>query len=166
MGPTLILTVAMALPMGGHGHHKAWTAPRAVSCSCNHCDACDHGCKGPHGFWAKRGLPAPCIAPDNMMPHLPYHTEAMRYYYFRPYNHMHIPVQQAEATSVGISYSQPYSNAIFQRVYAEVEARGVPEQVPAHGGAAPLDVPPVPEPPSDSPLDSNAMLGVPLTLVP
>ena len=56
MGPTLILAVAMALPMGGgHGH----------ACqTCNQCDNCGHhGFLHKGGFWARRGLPAPCHAP-------------------------------------------------------------------------------------------------------
>ena len=168
MGPTLILAVAMALPMGGgHGHHRAGHACE----TCNHCDDCGHhGCLSKGGFWARHGLPAPCHAPGNMMPHLPYHTANMRYYYFRPYNHMHIPVQQAEAVSVGTSPALPYSNAIFQRAYAEVESRVILEAVPVPGEPqVPAPAPPVPDSPLDSPVPSpgaSASLGTPLTLIP
>lgn len=166
MGPTLILAVAMALPMGGgHGHHNACQ-------TCNHCECDQHGCLNKGGFWARRGLPAPCHAPGNMMPHLPYHTANMRYYYFRPYNHMHIPVQQAEAVSVGISPALPYSNAIFQRAYAEVEGRVIHEAVPVPiEPRMPAPAPPVPDSPLDTPvpnppLDSSASVGMPFTLIP
>lgn len=172
MGPTLILAVAMALPMGGgHGH----------ACqTCNQCDNCGHhGFLHKGGFWARRGLPAPCHAPGNMMLHLPYHTANMRYYYFRPYNYMHIAEQQAEAVSIGLPPGQPYSNAVFKQVYAEMELR-YPETVPApEPPPAPVNpgepvAPPAPaEPdspldsaPAFSPLESRAKLGTRLTLIP
>jgi len=169
MGPTLVLAVAMALPMGGgHGHHIGHEP--AVQ-ACDTCNCGHQGCLNKGGFWERQGLPKPCRAPGNMYPHLPYHTASMRYYYFRPYNYMHIPIQQAEAVSVGIPASQPYSNSIFQRVYAEVEAGTYPETVPAPTQPQVPPAPPIPDSPLDTPAPqppagSSAALRTPRTLIP
>lgn len=169
MGPTLILAVAMALPMGGgHGHH---IAHQPACQTCNPCDTCSDGCLHKGGFWARHGLPSPHRAPGNMGPHIPYETANMRYYYFRPYNYMHIPIQQAEAVSVGIPASLPYSNSIFQRVYAEIEAGVIPEAVPAPMQPQAPPAPPVPDSPLDTPapqppVGSSAAVTTPQTLIP
>lgn len=63
-----------------------------------------------------------------MTPHLPYSAEPKTTYYFRPYNHQHIANQQAIAQGWGAPASSPYSNGIFDSVYAEFEEKE-PEQV-------------------------------------
>lgn len=156
MGPTLILAVAMALPMGGGHGHPVVHEPAVQACDT--CNCGHHGCLHKGGFWTRHGLPAPCHAPGNMYQHMPYDTAAMRYYYFRPYNYMHIQVQQAEAVSVGTPAGLPYSNAIFQRVYAEVGAAApAAETVPAPMESEAPPAPPAPGAPApDSPLDTPA----------
>ena len=57
-----------------------------------------------------------------MSQHFPYEAYPKTYYYFRPYNMLHIPNQQAHAVSNGADPQMPYSNAVFADVYAELEA--------------------------------------------
>jgi len=98
--------------------------------SCDTCSTCgpDCGCPsccgyghGHAGFWAKHCLPSPWHAPGNMLPHMPYEALPKTYYYFRPYNMIHIPNQQAQAASWVENPGLPYSNRIFDKVYADLE---------------------------------------------
>ena len=80
------------------------------------------GCHGHHcGFWCHHGLPSTWHAPGNMLPHIPYTAYPKTYYYFRPYNMLHIPQQQERALAWVENPALPYSNKVFDRVYAELE---------------------------------------------
>lgn len=83
-----------------------------------------HGCGLGHhgGFWAKHCLPSPWHAPGNMAPRYPYEAYPQTYYYFRPYNMLHIPQQQEIARGWVDDPGLPYSNGVFAKVYAEYEA--------------------------------------------
>ena len=146
MGPTLILTLAMALPIGG-GHGNGQHCSCAAS-SCQSCDGCcQHGCLIGCGFWTRHGLPRPFKAPGNMYQRMPYHAEGA-YYYFRPYNYTQIPVQQAEAVSFGASPGLPYANDMFEQVYRSFELQSVEEVPPgAIEPPAPFEPPAPPQPP-------------------
>ncbi len=159
MGFSLILTIAMTLPLGG-GHGKSSTACSSCEscntcqtcktcqtcnpCGCQSCDDCSSGhcCT----VWCALGLPHPCHPPGNMHQHLPYYAEPKMYYYFRPYNYRHIPMQQGEALSFGASPGLPYSNAMFQQVYAELPPEKPVEFVPYDS-----DEPAAPTPPAELP---------------
>ncbi len=101
------------------------------SCGCHKAHGCNlgchggcHGCGYGHGhggFYARHCLPSPWHAPGNMVPHIPYVAYPKTYYYFRPYNMLHIPDQQARAAGWVENPALPYSNRIFDKVYAELE---------------------------------------------
>ena len=55
-----------------------------------------------------------------MCPHMMYVATPKTYYYFRPYNHMHIRQHQIEAGAWGADWSNPYSNALFDDVYTQI----------------------------------------------
>lgn len=96
---------------------------------CGHGGKCGHGglfhgCGLGHhgGYWAKHCLPSPWHAPGNMAPRFPYEAYPHTYYYFRPYNMLHIPQQQEIARGWVDDPGLPYSNGVFAKVYAEYEA--------------------------------------------
>jgi hypothetical protein len=64
-------------------------------------------------------------SPCDLSHHLPYYPPAHGYYYFRPYNLANLRAQQEVVVSWGGDPRNPYSNEIFQRVYAELEAEGI-----------------------------------------
>jgi len=69
----------------------------------------------------------------DMQPHCPYFPANHGYYYFRPYHHSHIAAHQASVASWGGDRRNPYSNAIFSRIYAEYDAArsiGAPPSAP------------------------------------
>jgi hypothetical protein len=53
-----------------------------------------------------------------MVPHLPYPPACHGWYYFRPYNVYHLPHLQEAVVSWGGDPRNPYSNELFQRIYA------------------------------------------------
>ncbi|MCA9176309.1 MAG: hypothetical protein KDB14_17605 [Planctomycetales bacterium] len=74
-------------------------------------------------------------------------------YYFRPYNYRHIRVHQEAVTSWGGDPRNPYSNEIFETIYAEgvpaaIQWDDVPVQMPKTVAPAPTagGEPPVPTP--------------------
>jgi len=77
-------------------------------------DPSDPALTGYHG----NGLEHPrCKMPQ----HHPYYARPQSYYYFRPYNYFHIPLQQAEAASWGGDPRLPYDNSIFKNIYNELQ---------------------------------------------
>jgi hypothetical protein len=82
----------------------------------------------------------------DMPQHYPYYPPMHGYYYFRPYNYMHVPTQQAYATQFGVDPRNPYSNDFFKVVYAEYKAsllRSSPEHVTVPPGTVqgPVETP-------------------------
>lgn len=67
--------------------------------------------------------------------HYAYFPAMHGYYYFCPYNPMHVPTQQAFATQFGMDPRNPYANDFFKVVYAEYKAAQEgspgPERIPA-----------------------------------
>ncbi|MFN3151997.1 hypothetical protein [Bremerella sp.] len=103
------------------GCHKAHGCNLGCHGGCDSGCGC-HGCGHGHGgFYARHCLPSPWHAPGNMTPHIPYVAYPKTYYYFRPYNMLHIPDQQARAAAWVENPALPYSNGIFDKVYAELE---------------------------------------------
>ena len=80
-------------------------------------DDCDCSCEEP----SKPCLPSTIHAPGNMMLHKPYIARPKTYYYFRPYNYMHIRHDQRESSQWGADPRLPYSNEIFAKVYEQFE---------------------------------------------
>ena len=67
-------------------------------------------------------LPSHWRSTRDMFQRTPYMSEPDDYYYFRPYNHMHIGSQQTESQNYGLDIHNPYANDLFEGVYQEVEA--------------------------------------------
>ena len=83
-------------------------------CACG-CGCCDFRC-------------CPCC---QMFPHYAYYPPMHGYYYFRPYHHSHVPTQQLLVTQWGGDPRNPYSNQVFQAIYAssgkgEASPRSIP----------------------------------------
>lgn len=88
----------------------------SAGCACG--DGCSGGCDDGCGQLMRYDLRHP---PTNMVPHLPYDAQPKTYYYFRPYNWMHIHQHQGEAAIWNAPAGNPYSNKIFQDVYESIE---------------------------------------------
>jgi hypothetical protein len=95
-------------------HDQDWVHP---CCKCP-------SCKLMHG------LPHPHKSRCDMPLHIPYLAEPKFYYYFRPYQWFHIPVQQGDVQAFGGDPRHPYDNRIFQSVYQNLHFdTPAPEQV-------------------------------------
>lgn len=64
-------------------------------------------------FWHSTG---------DMPQHLPYFPNAHGYYYFHPYNVIHINQQQEMVARWGLDPRNPLDNRFFERIYQEQEA--------------------------------------------
>jgi hypothetical protein len=114
------------------------------------------------------GLPCCFDSTCNLFPHVPYYVEPKTYYYFRPYNHNHIFVQQNQVMRWGGDPRHPYANEIFQQVYRDLDGQaaepGVPSAAPITPNAAPItpgDVPgnvPGEAPPRGAQMPSNIQI--------
>ena len=71
-------------------------------------------CGGSHSAFSKWAGSA-C----GMHPHYAYFPSMHGYYYFRPYHHSHVRLHQQTVAGWGGDVRNPYSNEIFQAVYAE-----------------------------------------------
>jgi hypothetical protein len=133
---TLLLTFGLLLQAPGNGMGCCATGPAGTSgpacsyasgpcyessgwgsCDGGSCDKviCGSCCISHHGC---------CVKPiGDMYQHYPYTAHPKFYYYFRPYNHMHVRELAARAESIGAHPKAPFSNALFQDVYETVEAR-------------------------------------------
>ena len=56
-----------------------------------------------------------------MEQHLTYLAQPKTYYYFRPYNMVHIQRQQQLALDLGQDSAAPYDNTIFTTVFDDME---------------------------------------------
>jgi hypothetical protein len=84
------------------------------------------------------------VSLGDMPQHYPYFPEMHGYYYFRPYNYVHVPQQQEFVGSYGGDRRDPYSNELFKVIYAEFKAtlrEKTPEIMPGAGS----NVTPLPE---------------------
>lgn len=71
-------------------------------------------------------------------PHYPYPAPFFGYYYFRPYNYVHIAQHQAQVARWGGDPRNPYSHEMFEKLYASLPvpapAPFVPGQIRRTGG--------------------------------
>jgi hypothetical protein len=96
-----------------HAHSSMDGMPGANPYSCPHC--WHRGPDGrPHVDWL--------ISPCNMSQHYPYWPKDHGYYYFRPYNMVHVSIQRDVAASWGEDPRNPYAHAVFDRVYSALNA--------------------------------------------
>ncbi|MDA1017429.1 MAG: hypothetical protein O3A00_23605 [Planctomycetota bacterium] len=85
--------------------------------SCNGCgDPCCLFCQS--GCTSKACRHSTCT----LYPHYAYFPECHGYYYFTPYNWVHI--DQHRMTIPGQDFKNPYSNAVFDQLYAGRENTG------------------------------------------
>lgn len=77
----------------------------------------------------KHGKVPHCCSTCNLLPHVEYFPEGHANYYFRPYTFTRLLQQQDQAARMGINPALPYSNEIYDKVYAEFEARRRTETV-------------------------------------
>jgi len=77
----------------------------------------------------KHGKVPHCCSTCNLLPHVEYFPEGHANYYFRPYTFTRLLQQQDQAARMGINPALPYSNEIYDKVYAEFEARKRTETV-------------------------------------
>lgn len=76
------------------------------------CDPCSPCCIPGSKCWSKACKHSTC----NLYPHYPYIPQCHGYYNFRPYNWVHI--DQHRLTIPGENFKNPYSNDVFDRLYA------------------------------------------------
>lgn len=84
-------------------------------CSCGEqscCDRCKNRCA-----WRR------AHTTGDMYPHYAYFPEHHGYYYFRPYNWMHVLEHQARIVGMGGDSRNPYSVAMFDVIYQDFEQR-------------------------------------------
>jgi hypothetical protein len=94
---------------------------------CNHCGpGCLPGRCRPWKAWRCRGGLAAWRAKHDFTPHIPYRAPA-DYYYFRPYNYLDIPEDQAEVVIYGQDPRMPYENLIFgEDIYEGLDEEQIP----------------------------------------
>lgn len=114
---------------------------------CLDCGDCGQGCwpGAPHGSGCLRGCrhcghTCACYPPGDMVPHTPYITWKT-YYYFRPYNFLHVAEHQQLSVAAGIDAALPYSQAVFQSVYESMPELSIPPaEVPVPAESLSADV--------------------------
>ena len=94
-----------------HGPMDGMEGPNPYSCP-----HCSHRYPNgrPHLDWL--------ISPCNMYPRIEYWPKDHGYYYFRPYNMVHVCIQRDLAASWGEDPRNPYDHQVFDRVYQALNA--------------------------------------------
>jgi len=91
---------------------------------CNCCGPCGR-CRGWKAWKCSGGLAA-WRAKHDFTPHIPYRAPA-DYYYFRPYNYLDIPEDQAEVVIYGQDPRMPYENLVFgEDIYEGLDEEQIP----------------------------------------
>lgn len=111
------------------------------------CPQCGHSGDCGHEAGCANG----CLNTCNMPQHHAYFPAANGYYYFRPYQHRHVPEQQQAVARYGGDPRNPYDNSVFNKVYAEL---GIPEEVAPDTTESDTISPPqmpLPQPPVERP---------------
>lgn len=105
-----------------------------------------HKCRGKLHAWKS------VLKPD-MAPHTPYRALPAEYYYFRPYNIMHIPQHQEEVVQYGEDPRMPYENSVFtEDLYEGLDDMdGVKGEDIEPAPAEPMPPKATPEPPPTPP---------------
>jgi hypothetical protein len=89
-----------------------------------------------------------CRSTCNMYPHYPYYPANHGYYYFRPYNFMHVAMHQSIAPILGEDPASPYAGALLNRLYADLAIAAYDEPVIADESLNPTPrqvAPPLPD---------------------
>jgi len=100
---------------------------------CSHCESgalfggSGCGCGSPLGCGLLSGrassppLPSVWRTRCDMPQHFPYFPYWNTYYYFRPYNHVHVLQQKELITQLGGDRHNPYDNRFFEQFYEGIE---------------------------------------------
>jgi hypothetical protein len=97
----------------------SWCNPCSACSTCNSCQACCHGMSLRDCVECNNDSPALKFSSCNLHPHYAYRPQCHGYWAFRAYNWVHI--DQHRLTLAGEDFKFPYSNKIFEQVYAEFE---------------------------------------------
>lgn len=102
--------------------------PPEEHCWCPWChddDDCEESCRDRH-------IQTYCIGPGDFYPHYPYLPMYHGYYYFRPYNHMHVEGDAVLAAQMGGDPRAPYSVEFLKKYFppALIENPIIPEENP------------------------------------
>lgn len=106
---------------------EPWSSP-----SCDNCDLTG-GCPTP---WCDDALCC-CRTTGDFYPHYAYPAPYFGYYYFRPYNWIHIAEHQGIAARWGLDPRIPYSHELFNRLYASLPVEPPTRFNPRHAGSLP-----------------------------
>jgi len=94
-----------------------------ISENCQTCNSCNHDSFGSFcRKWGKckGGCHKYCFSSTcDMIQHYPYFPKNHGYYYYRPYNHIHVLEHQYQALSLGGDPRAPYLNQMFEKIYDE-----------------------------------------------
>ena len=99
-------------------------------CQCGEDDGCCRRCLN-RCRWSR------AHTTGDMYPHFAYYPQDHGYYYFRPYNYIHVFEHRARVMSWGGDPRNPYSLALFDPVYEEFR-QNVPALAPLPGSVQPL----------------------------
>ena len=78
-----------------------------------------------------------CRTTGDFYPHYPYPAPYFGYYYFRPYNWVHVAEHQATAVKWGLDPRIPYSHELFYRLYAALPVEPPSKFNPRQAGSLP-----------------------------
>ena len=73
-----------------------------------------------------------------MYPHYAYYPQDHGYYYFRPYNWMHVQQHAGQVMMMGGDPANPYSTAMFDSIYEGFYAENPPLEEPPAGSVEPI----------------------------
>jgi hypothetical protein len=106
--------------------------------------------------------PCSAVGTCDMPQHHAYDSPMRGYYYFRPYNMVHVAQQQQAVMQWGGDPRNPYSNKVFEQVFEEFEKdqptadpaeAEVGELPPSEEPAAPMPTEPTIAPPEEEPAE-------------
>ena len=80
-------------------------------------DDCNNGCCWLDECWNDH-LMRYCVGPGDLYPHYAYYPKFHGYYYFRPYNHIHVERDAALAAAMGGDVRAPYSTEFLKPMFA------------------------------------------------
>jgi len=127
---------AEAQPAPAQGYcyetHGNFTGVDPWSCPGNNCDLTG-GCPTP---WCDQKLCC-CRTTGDFYPHYAYPAPYFGYYYFRPYNWIHVAEHQGAAARWGLDPRIPYSHELFNRLYASLPVEPPARFNPRRAGSLP-----------------------------
>ncbi len=91
-------------------------------------DECNNGCCWLDECWNDH-LMRNCVGPGDLYPHYAYYPKFHGYYYFRPYNHIHVERDAAIVAAMGGDVRAPYSTEFLKPLFESFSSTTmIPEQ--------------------------------------